>query len=192
MSVKGLVVVVASLWFCVACSSPQTVDMAPRVLDKPRLSEVSVTAPGFYLEAGDTLNWRRDVIVVEGEVMPGAIEHVEARQVRNVFEQGFMALGFPVVPGKGGRYEVVAAIVLGDSPAGDAVLEVAQLYPSLGASPDQLQQGMLLVGLARPGSRQFLWRSAIQGALHPEFSAAQQQERIKVVIADLLQDIPRR
>ena len=177
------------LLFLAACSEQPAKASYPDELS--RLSAVAVTSTGFSLEPGSSLGWRTEVIWLQGdnshELPPG----VNSQGLRTELERQLQAMGHSFVAAdESADYVLIAAVILGESEAGDEFIELAKLYPSLEYVSQTLEKGSLLVGLSRPGSPVILWRAGIQAFIAENLTPAQRQQRLEAIVRSLLRTLP--
>jgi len=183
------IAVLMSPLLLVACNSishepHQTKDLA-------RLSAVTVSSPRMEIRAGDRLAWRRSIIWARSENLAETDGNISPSSIMVEIQRQLVQKGYLFESGEQKPdYHIVAAVILGDSQKGAAIAELARLYPALGDSVDELGKGTLMLGIARPGSRDFEWRSAIQLFIAENPQLSQQRERIHDTIARLLRSLP--
>jgi hypothetical protein len=159
--------------------------------DLAKISAVTVSSPDFAIKPGDSLSWRRDVIWVQGKDLPESARNINRQNLSAEIEHQLQAKGYRFVKGnQAADYEVIAAVILGKSEKGDALAELARLYPALGDSVHSLEKGTLMLGIARPGSKNLLWRSGIQAFIAEDPTVAQQRERLQGIVNSLLSTLP--
>lgn len=156
-----------------------------------RVSAVTVTSPGFSLEAGARLAWRSDVLWMKSDEFSNRGNPVSQLPVRAIIERQLQQMGFYFVgDSHSADYVIVAAVVLGDSKQAKAFEALARMYPSLEHISETLEKGTLMMALSRPGSPLILWRSGLQAFIAEDISAEQRQQRLYSVVRMLLSTLP--
>ncbi len=156
-----------------------------------RVSAVAVSSPGFELEKGASLAWRRDILWLRSDKFANANNPVNKMNLQAAINQQFQQLGYTVNPvSTPSDYVLIGAIVLGDSEKGKDFEELAQLYPSLEYISESLEKGTLMVGLSRPGSPVVLWRAGIQAFIAEDLSMQERQQRLAAIVRSLVRTLP--
>jgi hypothetical protein len=185
--VKKIMIMFAclALWAC-AEQSTKPAAMSPEFA---RVAAVSVSRQGFALQPGDNLAWRRDVIWLDSGAAP-VPEHIARVRLKSALETQLRRQGLRLVHPDQADYHIVAAMVVGDSPAGESMKELAQLYPSLEPVSEQLPSGTLLFAVSYSGSRTVLWRSAVQLMILEDLTVQQRQQRLEIGLQSLFRELP--
>lgn len=156
-----------------------------------KLSAVTVSSLGFSIKPDASFRWRRQILWAQGVNFPDDAQHLNRQQLQSLIEQRLIQKGYHFTEGsQNPDYEIIAAVILGDSEEGDTLARLARLYPELGGSPESLEKGTLMLGIAKPNSKTLLWRGAIQIFINENTSLSEQQERLRRVVASLLNDLP--
>jgi len=156
-----------------------------------RINVISVGNNNFSLQRGDQLRWRRDIIWVQDEGLADIEKSINRQNLTHEIEKQLLAKGYPVVSGsQTTQYEIVAAVILGESDRGQALTELARLYPSLGNSHEALEKGTLMLGFSRAGSKTLDWRIAIQALLAEKPTTIQSHQRIERIVAQIMSKLP--
>ncbi len=185
LAIAGGAILLAILSACVE----QPVYEAPDEL--ARVSAVAVTSPGFSLEKGATLAWRREILWLRSAKFSDADNVVNRINLQSAIETQFRQLGYPVNPvNTPTDYVLIAAIVLGDSEKGRDFTELARMYPSLEYITESLDKGTLMVGLSRPGSPVVLWRAGIQAFIAEDLTMEERQLRLQAIVRSLVRTLP--
>ena len=171
-----------------ACSTPYQQSAFDDELKQ--LSSVTVTSPGFSLDKNASFQWRRDVIVIEGDNIPDSVRNVNTRRIRYDIEKQLRSKGYRVTNNGSGQYELIAAVILGESTEGRQLEEIARFYPSLGDSLADLKKGTLMLGIARPSSTRLLWRSGIEAFIAENPTVEEQKQRLEMIVSSLLSGLP--
>jgi len=170
----------------VACGSSQSQQQN----DLRRMAAITVASPGFAIQPGDSIAWRRDIIWAQGKNLPDTVRNINPNSLMAEIQNQLTQKGYHFVSaGEKPKYEVVAAVILGESKQGDALVELSRIYPSLG-NVDELEKGTLMLGLALPGSRNLAWRSAMQAFIAEDPSLNQQKKRMRSIVSSLLKSLP--
>ncbi|MFT5520347.1 MAG: hypothetical protein ACI9IA_000938 [Enterobacterales bacterium] len=186
--IKSLCLLVVTI-FIIGCTTNQSTMKQPNSLSKT--SSISVANSDITLKPGNSFKWRRDIIWIEGENLPDSVRNVDRNALSRLIEQQMTSKGYRIVAGQQeSDYEIIAAVILGDSEQGKAIEELARLYPELGGNTVNLEKGTLMFGIAYPGSRRLLWRSAIQAFIADDIALADQQKRLQQIVASLLSNLP--
>jgi hypothetical protein len=172
----------------VACSTGGT---APTSQSDPlaQSSAVSVALPGFETSEGTTLRWYSDLVWVDDP--EGRYERrAEAMQqilLTELERKGYRFVG----AGEDAVYDVVAVVVLGDLEGQEDIARIFKLYPSLAANPEGYNKGNLLVAIAPAGTKQIVWRGAIEIFTNPEKQTTEARTaRMEWAAQQLLGSIP--
>jgi|TARA_B110000902_G_scaffold222290_1_gene258369 hypothetical protein len=189
---------IAVVALLVACSAPAP-KPAPVAIDETvedlneltMISLASVGKVGFTFKAGDSFAWRRDIIWIdENGLLPPAGDPRRASLTAAV-ENRFLSKGYFLgINTPDANYEVVVATTLGDSVPAGALAALAQLSPGLNSDGSDLARGTLLIGIARPGSKVFLWRASLQGFVAEKLTPEQRSLRFNALIASVLAELP--
>ncbi|ARN75991.1 hypothetical protein [Oceanicoccus sagamiensis] len=180
---------VISLTVLLSACVEQPVYEAPDELS--RVSAVAVSSPGFSLEPGASIAWRRDILWLRSDQFASAANPVNRINLQATLNQQFQQLGYRIDPvNTPSDYVLIAAIVLGDSDKGRDFEELARLYPSLEYISENLETGTLMVGLSRPGSPVILWRAGIQAFIAEDLAMDKRQQRLESIIRSLLRTLP--
>lgn len=151
-------------------------------------SAVSVSKPEFVTSADTTLSWRSELIWVDDP--EGRFER-RANSLQQALQQEFERKGYQFVAADDAPdYEVLAVALLGD-PADHAELQALfRLYPALAGSGEQ-DRGTVLVAIAPAGTRDIVWRGALQVYTDPGMTPlAEREQRLRWGAANLLSSIP--
>jgi hypothetical protein len=174
-----------------ACSTAP----APEELENlNELTKIAVTSAGqadFTFKAGDSFVWRREVFWIdENGLSPAAVDPRRA-DMTTAIESQFLHKGYFLSANTpDADYEVVAAATAADSVPAEALAALAQLSPGLSTGGSDLATGTLLIGIARPGSKVFLWRASLQGFVAEKLTPEQRSLRFNALIASLLAELP--
>jgi hypothetical protein len=174
-----------------ACSTAP----APEELENlNELTKIAVTSAGqadFAFKAGDSFVWRREVFWIdENGLSPVAVDP-RRDDMTTAIESQFLHKGYFLSANTpDADYEVVAAATTGDSVPAEALAALAQLSPGLNTGGSDLATGTLLIGIARPGSKVFLWRASLQGFVAEKLTPEQRSLRFNALIASLLAELP--
>ncbi|MBL4826846.1 MAG: hypothetical protein JKY66_03900, partial [Spongiibacteraceae bacterium] len=181
---------ILSLWLLASCSLPEP-QPELGISELSNVSAVTVRSPGFSIKSGDRLEWRRPLIWVQGESLPESVNTINPRGLMVEIQRQLVNKGYVFVQGgKAPDYEIVAAVILGESEKGAALAELARLYPALGDSFNSLKKGTLMMGIAQSGSRNLVWRSSVQAFIAENPSLSQQRDRVQVIVSSLLKALP--
>lgn len=174
-----------------ACASQKEAPVnASEKADLASFSVVSVTEPSFKPERNERISWVSDVVFVGEDDASQNQKAIEL--IRQDIEQDLVEKGYALAEGVDVDYRILAVVQVGDEALSEDMRELFRLYPSLGRD-SQLQKGMLIVAVARPGSVQALWRGAIkvfvdeEGMLTPE----QQRARLQLAVQKVMNSMPK-
>ncbi len=187
----------ALLTACVSTApapAPASVQVPEPIEDLNELTKIAVTSvakAGFTFKAGDSFAWRRDVIWIDESGRSPSAEDPRRNNLTAAIENQFLQKGYFLgVNTPDANYEVVAATTLGDSVPAEALAALAQLSPGLNRDSSDLARGTLLIGIARPGSKDFLWRASLQGFVAEKLTPEQRSLRFNALVASLLSELP--
>ncbi|MFT6311462.1 MAG: hypothetical protein ACJAQS_001836 [Porticoccus sp.] len=182
----------------VACSAPAptpapapVAEVVEDLNDLTKISLASVGKAGFTFKAGDSFAWRRDIIWIDENGLSPPAGDTRRASLTVAIENQFLQKGYFLgINTPDANYEVVAATTLGDSVPADALAALAQLSPGLNADGSDLARGTLLIGIARAGSKEFLWRASLQGFVAEKLTPEQRSLRFNALIASVLAELP--
>lgn len=177
----------ALLWFVVAfvsaCSNLGQPDSSAGVLENT--SVISVAQPSFTLTPAARIGWREDMRLI-ADNQDEQLKEL-ARLMSQVIEQDFMSKGFRLVGSKKPRqYELLAAIIVGETPGDDPL--AATLNLNTGQYDDSY--GTLGMAVRRTGQNRDLWRGAIRLGLRPDLSIEDRRARSEAAVKVLMQRLP--
>ena len=177
------------LFVLIACSNNPPQKKAPS--KRLNVSGVTVNYPNLSFRPDDTFRWRREILWAQADNIPQGGQGVSRQYIRGLIEHQLTQKGYQFsVDGKKSTYELVAAVILGDSIEGNHLAELARLYPELGESAESLEKGTLMLGIAKPNSKILVWRSAVQVFIHEDISLQERKERLSRVVSRLLKTLP--
>ena len=187
-----LLTCVLSMVLIAACGSSESIPEAASDLnDLTKISVTTVGKAGFVFKTGDSFSWRRSVIWIDENGRSPQAEDPRRDNLTAAIENQFLQKGhFLSVSTPDANYEVVAATTLGDSVPAEALAALAQLSPGLNTDGSDLARGTLLIGIARPGSKDFLWRASLQGFVAEKLTPEQRSLRFNALVASLLAELP--
>ena len=166
-------------------------DVIEDLNDLTKISVASVGKTGVTFKAGDRFTWRRDVIWVGQNGIAVALDDPGRVGLTIAIENQFLHKGYFLgVNTPDANYEVVAATMLGDSLPADALTELARLSPGLNADGSNLARGTMLIGIARPNSKDFIWRASLQGFVAGGLTPKVRAQRFNALVASLLAELP--
>ena len=176
-----------------ACSSqPQepTTSEAKERADLAAFSVVSVTDPTFSPSSGETVSWVSDVVFVGKEQTTEDLAGIA--MIKQDVEANLSGKGFQLGQGVDVDYRIIAVVQVGDEKLSEEMRELFRLYPSLGRD-SQLEKGMLIVAIARPGSVQALWRGAIKVFVddHHLLNDQQRRQRLQLAVRKVMSSLPK-
>jgi hypothetical protein len=174
------------------CSSTAPVSEGIEDLnDLKKIAVISVAKSGLTFKAGDSFSWRRSVIWIDENGRSPQAEDLRRDNLTAAIEDQFLHKGYFLGANTpAANYEVVAATTLGDSVPAEALAALAQLSPGLNTDGSDLARGTLLIGIARPGSKDFLWRASLQGFVAEKLTPEQRSLRFNALVASLLAELP--
>jgi hypothetical protein len=174
------------------CSSTTPVpDVIEDLNDLTKIAVTSVGKSGLTFKAGDSFSWRRSVIWIDENGRSLKDEDLRRDNLTAAIENQFLQKGYFLgVNTPDANYEIVAATTLGDSVPAEALAALAQLSPGLNRDSSDLARGTLLIGIARPGSKDFLWRASLQGFVAEKLTPEQRSLRFNALVASLLAELP--
>jgi len=156
-----------------------------------RINVISVGNQNFSLKRGDQLRWKRNIIWAQDEGIADIEQRINRNSLTLEIEKQLRSKGYPVVTGsESAQYEIIAAVILGESNRGKALTELARLYPSLGDSSEALKKGTLMLGFSQTGSTTLDWRIAIQAFLADQPTTIQTHQRIERIVAQIMNKLP--
>ncbi|BFM10019.1 hypothetical protein R50072_01720 [Simiduia litorea] len=165
-------------------SSKEKVDLAA-------FSVVAVTDPTFKPERGESISWVSDVIFA-GSNDETPQDEAAIALIQADIEKSLTTKGYTLGHGVSVDYRVLALVQVGTEELAKDMRELFRLYPSLGQE-SQLNKGMLIVAVARPGSVQALWRGAIKVFVDEDhlLTPAQQKERLALAVKKVMASMPK-
>jgi hypothetical protein len=174
------------------CSSTTPVsEVIEDLNDLTKIAVTSVGKSGLTFKAGDSFSWRRSVIWIDENGRSPQAEDLRRDSLTAAIENQFLQKGYFLGANTpDANYEVVAATTLGDSVPAEALAALAQLSPGLNTDGSDLARGTLLIGIARPGSKDFLWRASLQGFVAEQITPEQRSLRFNALVASLLAELP--
>lgn len=169
-----------------ACTSSPQPEGEPPI----QASAVSVTMPGFTVDADTTLAWRSDIIWVDDP--EGRFER-RGMLLQNALQEEFArkGLAFHADPAAA-TYDVVAIAMLGPVSGHPEVEEVFRLYPALQKSSDGYRRGSVVVAIAPRGTKNIVWRGALEMFTDPQAmqEVSVREARVRWGAQQLLASIP--
>ena len=181
-----LALIIPVLLLAGACTSSSQPNTEPPI----QASAVSVTMPGFTVNAETTLAWRSDLIWVDDP--DGQFER-RGEALQRALQDEFLrkGLAFNANPDNA-TYDVLAIAMLGPVSGHPEVEEVFRLYPALQKSDDGYRRGSVVVAIAPRGTTNIVWRGALEMFTDP--GAMQQvtvrEARVRWGAQQLLASIP--
>jgi hypothetical protein len=152
-------------------------------------SAVSVSMPEFVTSADTTLRWRSDLIWVDD---PDGQYERSAEMLQGVLQDELQSKGYEFVgPGDAANYDVLAVALLGALEGREEIEQVFRLYPSLTANSGGYTRGNVLVAIAPAGTKQIVWRGAIELFSDPAMAPIEERRaRMQWAARQLLGSIP--
>lgn len=167
---------------CMSRPSTQPVQTDPLA----QASAISVTLPGFKTDSGTTLRWYSSPKWVGDTGQP----HL-ARKIQHYLREEFTSKGYLFVPeGEQAHYDVLLVVLQGELAEAPDVMEIFHLYPDLAGNPEGYSKGTVLVAIAPSGTRDIVWRSAMEVFTTDELTAAQRDMRMQWGARKLLDSVP--
>ena len=186
------IAIFAILLFAGCASEPEKKQASSKEkVDLAAFSVVAVTDPTFKPERGESISWVSDVIFA-GSNDETPQDEAAIALIQMDIEQSLQAKGYTLGHGVSVDYRVLALVQVGTEELAKDMRELFRLYPSLGHE-SQLNKGMLIVAVARPGSVQALWRGAIKVFVDEDhlLTPAQQKERLALAVKKVMASMPK-
>ncbi|MDN3638155.1 hypothetical protein QWY82_04945 [Simiduia curdlanivorans] len=186
------IALIAMLLLAACASEPEKDQTASKEkVDLAAFSVVAVTDPMFKPARGDTVSWVSDVIFA-GSKEETPQDEATVALIQADIEQSLTGKGYTLGHGVGVDYRVLALVQVGTEELAKDMRELFRLYPSLGHD-SQLNKGMLIVAVARPGSVQALWRGAIRVFVDEDqvLTQEQQKERLALAVKKVMASMPK-
>lgn len=152
-------------------------------------SAVAVTLPGFVTGPDTTLHWHSDLVWADD---PGGQLERRGRALQQALQDEFERKGYRFVQeAASATYDVVAVVMLGDVKSHSEILEVFRLYPALAQPVKGYEKGTVMVAIAPEGTKDIVWRGALQVFTDPGMMPAEQrQQRLQWGARQVLGSIP--
>lgn len=152
-------------------------------------SAVAVTLPGFVTSPATTLHWHSDLVWADDAT--GQFERRGA-VLQKALQDEFERKGYRFVDdAASATYDVVAVAMLGDVKSHSDILEVFRLYPALAQPAQGYDKGTLMVAIAPEGTKDIVWRGALQVFTDTGLMPAEQrQQRLEWGARQVLGSIP--
>ena len=152
-------------------------------------SAVSVAMPGFKTAPGTTLRWHSDLMWVDD---PEGRHARQAVRLQQILQDEFVRKGYVFVgAAEEANYDVLAIALLGDLEGQERIEQIFRLYPSLSADSGAYTKGNLLVALAPAGTKNIVWRGALEVFTDPGMQAVEvREQRMHWAARQLLGSIP--
>ena len=152
-------------------------------------SAVSVSMPGFKTDENTTLRWYSDLMWVDD---PEGRYERRADLLQQILQREFEQKGYRFVgPDEDADYDVLAVALLGELSEQEEIEQVFRLYPSLADGNSGYTKGNLLVAIAPAGTRDIVWRGAIEVFSDPSMQPLEVREkRMQWASQNLLSSIP--
>jgi len=168
------------------CTSP-----GPRQDVDPLLqsSAISVTLPEFVTSPDTRLHWHRELLWVDD---PEGRYERSAQVLQRAIGSEFERKGYRFVSGDDeANYDVLAVAMLGPLRQQPEVEEFFRLYPSLAKPASGYGLGTVLVAIAPAGTRDIVWRGALEVYTDPgKMAVEQRDQRLRWAAQQLLRSIP--
>ena len=123
------------------------------------------------------------------EVVAG--DDLEEADVRASVERALSTKGYQFVgAGMGSDYQIIAAVLMGESERAAELQEIAQIDPVLVAASKDLDRGTLIVAMNHSQSSKILWRGAVQAFLAEGLTREESALRLDAAIDRLFRGLP--
>lgn len=156
----------------------------------PSVSAVAVSQSGFAIKPGETVRWRSEVLWVGDDSLENYRRVLTQLNIQQEVERQLQQHGLQFVDNAQANYALTGAVMIGETPEGVALEELARLHPSLKPLSLTLEKGTLLLALSHPSSPVILWRGAVQTFISPEIPLEQRQQRLEAVVRSLVNTLP--
>ncbi len=191
---KNAWVVGGAAWVLILASCAQSPSPEPdqAATTPTEYSAVSMTNPDFTPAVGATVRWYDDVFIIDGESAL-KINDEQKAWLKHTVQAHVEARGYRFVDGDNADYELASALILDNSPAAQRIQSIAHVFPHLGTTVGQHEEGTMIVALKSPWSPSFssaLWRSAIQAYVVDGQTPEAQRARTEALIVRLMDSLP--
>ena len=152
-------------------------------------SAVAVTLPGFVTGPDTTLHWHSDLVWADDA---GSQLERRGQRLQQALQDEFERKGYRFVEDAAqATYDVVAVAMLGEAKKHSEILEVFRLYPALTQPAKGYKKGTVMVAIAPEGTKDIVWRGALQIFTDPGLMPAEQrQQRLQWGARQVLGSIP--
>ena len=169
-----------------ACNS---ITDTPRTDPLYQASAVAVTMPGFITSPETTLRWYSDLRWMDD---PTGQFKRRAAVLQQALQQEFERKGYQFLAmGEEATYDVLAIALMGQLQDREELDNFFRLYPTLAEPAKGYGRGTVLVAIAPAGTRDIVWRGALEVFTNPEkMPVAERDQRMHWAAKKLLASIP--
>jgi len=173
------------------CTLSACVSETPTPAPNPmaQSSSISVATPEFITSPDTVLRWYSDLIWIDDP--EGRFER-RADMLQASLQNEFARKGYTFV-GKDepANYDVLAVAILGDIAGHEKLEQIFRLYPSLNGAAGGYSRGTVLVALAPAGTKNIVWRGALEIFTDPELQPISvRKQRMEWGAMQVLASIP--
>ena len=169
-----------------ACTSTNN---TPQTDPLYQASAVSVTMPGFITSPETTLRWYSELQWMDD---PTGQYKRRAVVLQQALQQEFERKGYQFLAmGEEATYDVLAIALMGQLQDQEKLDRFFRLYPTLAEPAKGYGSGTVLVAIAPAGTRDIVWRGALEVFTNPEkMPVAERDQRMHWAAEKLLASIP--